>query len=66
MMKESGHKEFPQRTRAQEFPKDRVLPLPGNRWGRGDGWLSEPGSLGESHLLFSESAELFLSWQRAE
>lgn len=46
--------------------KDRTPPLPGNRWGRGEGWLSEPGSLGESHLLFSEPAELFLRWQRAE
>lgn len=32
----------------------------------GQGWLSEPGSLGESHLLFSEPAELFLRWQRAQ
>lgn len=65
MMKESGHKELPQRTRAKSVQGQGATP-PRKQVGQGEGWLSEPGSLGESHLLFSEPAELFLRWQRAE
>lgn len=54
------HTESQQRARTQGESSGHGTAPPRRQVGEGEGWISEPCSLGVSHLLLLEPAELFL------